>query len=225
MDENKFFKFLWRANAVSIFIVAIGVIVLMFLALGDLRIHDTPPPISNQSIEATLSEEKFEIRIPHNLKKVDHYMYFEMRSGVDSYGKFSGGSQSQIRNIAIHNLNTNATEWIFDSAQQEIESYIPVVESVKSQGGDKKNISITRGFLLTVASSRTDGTIVRDVWVMRPDGQDFRKILSNISRRVRIEGYRDNQVKLLLEADEQVDVYPFDLDALTIGEAVSVSLP
>jgi len=227
MDDNKFFKLIWRFNALVIFVgasaLAVFALIALVLAISDSRNKATPPPVAEVPSNPNDVEEKFRIQIPHSSSQTGRYTYFEMRSGVDSYGKFSSGSNSQMRNLAIYDLKTDAIKWVFETAQQEIEAYKPVVKSIKS--GDGKTISVKQGFLITVATSRTDGTIARDLWVMKPDGQDFRKILSNITGRVDVKKYGGEVSKLLLVTDETIDVYAFDINALTIGAPVTVSLP
>ena len=70
METNKFFKFLWRANAILIFFAAIGAIILLFTAvsyvISDLFHEDTPPPAIETVDSVFAKDETIRIRLPYN---------------------------------------------------------------------------------------------------------------------------------------------------------------
>ena len=231
MEQNRFFKFLWRANA--IFLFAAGVLLLgMILFWAALLIagfggSDAPPPSSvSTSADQNRAEEDFKISTgsnKYNRNKVEGFTYFELRAGTDSWSKFGSGSSSQLRNIAVFDLNKDTTHWVFSDAGQEIEGYRAVNKTLALENG--KTETVTMGFLLPVAKTLPDGSVSRDLWVMTPDGKTLRKILPNISRSPDIETYGDGQIKLILKTTAHIDIYPFDVDRLTVGEPVRISIP
>lgn len=227
MESNKFFKFLWRTNAIFIFCLAVVSLccglMIAALAISEMRAEKTPPPIAELTADAGNFEDDLRLRLPYSQKKAGHYTYLELRAGDDSYGKLSSYSQSQIRNIAAVNLKSGTTKWIFDGAQQQIEKYSSIVKSETSEEG--KTINITTGFLLTVATSRADKSIIRDIWIMPPNGEDVRKVVSDISGSTDIERYDDNGLRLIIETDDTIEIYSLDPDALTLGEPITVTLP
>jgi len=234
MEENRFFRFLWRGNAVFLFIAGIGLISLLLMTFSflitDLRPSNAPPPPVSVSAEkgeqseALRTDEKFRLQIPRSRQNARGFTYFELRTGTDSYGKFSPSYSSQLRNIAVFDLNKNTTKWLFADAQQEIEEFDSIQKEIKLENGETE--TLTTGFLLTVATSQADKSISRDLWVMAPNGEDLRKILPNISSRgPRIETYGAGQKKLIIETKSHIDVYPLNVDALTLGAKTRVSLP
>jgi len=235
MEENKFFRFLWRGNAVFLFIAGIGLIGILLMAMAiliaDLGSYNSPPPPVNAAVEdkeASKSSdkrptEKFKLQIPFNRQNAKGFTYFELRTGTESKGSFSGSS-SQLRNIAVFDLNDNTTKWVFSDEQQEIEEFDPIIVEIKTDRTSEK--IITRGFLLTVATSQADKSISRGLWIMSPNGEDLRKILPNIaSRGPRLETYGEGQKKLIVETKDGLDVYPLDVDTLTLGPRTKISLP
>ena len=230
MEQNRFFKFLWRANAVFLFaagLLLVGMLLMSaFFLINDFGYSKTPPPSVSTSTEQNRAEEIFSLRAPsrkYGDTPTENFTYFELRSGVDSYAKLSSGSASQLRNIAVFDLNKNTTHWVFPDSGQQIENYDDVRRAVILETGDKKWIST--GFLLTVAKTLPDRTVSRDLWVMTPDGKTLKKILSDISDSPDIERYGDDKIKLVLETKTHIDVYPFDVDMLTVGEPTRVSIP
>lgn len=228
MENNKFFKFLWRANAVFLFFAGIGLICLLCIfavvLIAESRSWNSSPPPISASADKNSENEVFELRHNSDFAKTlgSDFTYFDLRSGTDSYGSLSYSS-SQLRNIGVFNLKTDKTHWVFPDQQQDIEQFRSVGKTRRDEVKDK---SLNRtGFILTVAKSLDNKSIVRDVWVMRPDGQDLRKILSDVATSPSIRTYGDNQKKLIIETKTHIDVYPFDVDMLTVGEPTRVSMP
>jgi len=225
MENNKFFKLLWRANAIFLFAAGLLLIGILLFALGlmvlETRVSHTPPPSVSDNTHLNQAEETFRLKIPsrnYNQNGPENYTYFELRTGTDSYGKFSSSKNSQIRNIAVYNLNSSESHWLFPNAQQEIEGFAELTKNLHEQ-------KITTGYLLTVAKSLPDGTVSRDLWVMSPDGKDLKELLADIKRRPDIETYGENKIKLIFEMDTSIDIYPFDVDALTIGTPTQITIP
>lgn len=229
MENNRIFGFLWRANAVFLFIAGIGLIALliMFAALliAESRSWDKSPPAVSTTQSGSKVEEVFEVRHPSNYSETldADFTYFELRSGKDSYGSLGKGSSSQLRNIGVYNLNTDETRWVFPDQQQDIESFQSVGKITLDENHDKQDIRT--GFLLTVAKTLPDRSIARDLWAMSPDGKTLTKILSDIPRSPSIRTYGKSQKKLIIDSETHIDVYPFDVDMLTVGKATRVTIP
>ena len=230
MEENRLFKFLWRANAIFLFLggaLLIGILLISAIVmLADFRNSDAPPPTISADAERLEGNEAFRIETPsrkYRANEVEGFVYFELRSGTDSYAKFSSGESSQLRNIGVFDLKTDEIHWVFPDAQQEVESFYSVTKSILDEKNQAR--TVTTGFLLTIAKSLSDGRIERDLWVMTPNGKNLRKILPNISRRPDIETYGENKVKLVMETDSKIDIYPFDVDTLRIGTPTEITIP
>ena len=230
MENNRFFKFIWRANAILFFLggaLLIGVLLISTIGmLTNFRGSDTPPPPVSAEAEPVEGNEIFRIETPSRKyagNKVKGFVYFELRSGTDAYRKFSSSESSQLRNIGVFDLNTDEIHWVFSDAGQEIEGFYPVTKSILNEKNETK--TVTTGFLLTIAKSLPDGQVERDLWVMTPNGKDLRKILPNISQRPNIGTYGENNIKLILKTDLKADIYPFDVDALTIGTPTEILIP
>jgi len=229
MENSNFFKFLWRANAVFLFVAGIALVGLLLMAavfmIADNRWSDAPPPTVSTSTETPLTNEVFELRAPTKYGKsvLDDFAYFELRSGTDSYGKINSGSSSQLRNIGVYNLSTDTIHWVFPNAQQEIESFRSIGKTIASDTKDEKHIRT--GFLLTIAKTLPDRSVARDLWSMNPNGTVLTKILSDIPQSPTMETYGEGQRKLIVETKTHIDIYPFDVDMLTVGKPTRVSMP
>jgi len=230
MENNKLFKLLWRANAIFLFIAGIGLIclLLMFAALliSDFSGSDAPPPVVSAAVEENRETDDLEIHLPSdysNWQSSGAFEYFEVRTGRESYSKLGSGSSSQLRNVGVFDLNENTTHWVFPDAQQEIEKHESVGKIKRFD--DKPSEQVWTGHVLTVAKSLEDGSISRDVWAMSLGGQDLRKILSNVPRPPEIRTRGQGQKILMIETKTHIDIYPFDVDGLTVGKPMRVSIP
>ena len=226
MEDNRPFKFLRRAN--TIFVFSMGALLLGIFAMSALALLAEVRGSDTTSGNAQHIEGKEDLRLEtpsheYRASKAEGFVYFELRSGRDYYAKFSSGERSQLRNIGAFDLNTDEVQWVFPDAGQVIEGFYAVTKASLDESNMAK--TVTTGFLLTVAKSLADERVERDLWVMAPSGKDVRKILTDISRRPEIETYGESQIKLIFSTGSKIEIYPFDVDALSIGAPTEVTIP
>lgn len=226
MDENRFFRVLWRINAVLIFGAAAAIAFwAMFFAvvlIAEERIDTPPPPVVESDAEISTSKDELWFQIPYKLKVTGRYTYVEARVGTDSGGKLSSYSESQLRNIAVINLETNESQWVFPDTQQEIDKFWEIETSSRNQKG--KLVKTTEGFFLVVATSRADGSVNRDLWVMDPSGVNVKRIKSDVSGQLKFIEFGDNQIRVVIDRNSEIDIFELDIDNLTLGDPVSISM-
>jgi hypothetical protein len=210
--------FLFIAGLAAICFITIAA----FFLITEIRDYDIPPPISEGAHTASEEEEDLRVHVPYSTLTVGEYTYLELRSGKDSGGKSLSYSKSQTRNIAVYNLKTDTTHWVFEGAKQEIEQYKPVRKETIDEEGEQQ--SIIQAFLITKSTRRLDGSINRELWIMTPNGKVLNKLLPQISKAPKIE-YFGETIKLIVKADKNIIVYPLNIEDLTIGEAVKISTP
>ena len=225
METNKFFKFLWRANAILIFFAAIGAIILLFTAvsyvISDLFHEDTPPPAIETVDSVLAKDETIRIRLKTRFEAVDNFTYFDLKSGEDNYGKFSSGSSSQRRNIVVYDSDSKTSHWVFENLNQEIESFQELNKTIRDDAGKKTRVP--KAFLLKVANSNVDGLITRNLWIMPLSGKNPKKIVSDIYGDLKLHTTDDDQLTLIIETSDGIDIYPVDLENLTLGQATTIS--
>jgi hypothetical protein len=226
MDENRIFKTLWRINAVFIFAAGIFAVFCMFLVGGvlvsDLLGQEAAPPNAEEQVVGADTEE-LRLSLPYSDRSVGSYIYLELETVSEYGGKFSSGKSSQIRNIAIVDLEANSTKWVFPQNFQEIESYLEIRRSVQTE--TENNEKETTGFFIEVATSDDNKKVTRDLWIMSPDGEILRKVLSNFSGRFKMKTFGENELRLIIEKADDIDIYQVDVDNLTIGEPVKIVAP
>lgn len=224
MDNNKFFKLVWRANALLILGAALLAFIVLLFAITDWRVTNLPPIAADLPVEA--SEMDYELRLRSlNTKNVDGFAYFEVSAGETNLNKFSSYSYShrQTRNLLVFNLETNETRWVFPTSRQEIQYNASIQVRERNEFGE--SVLVTRGFLLTVATRNSEGAVTTDVWVMSVSGEDVRKVLSGVAGRVDLKLYADNDIKTIVETDGKIDMYSMDVSTLTLGDKVTIKIP
>ena len=229
METNKFFKFLWRANAIFIFVAAMGAIIVVLLMgvllLSELFHEDTPPPAIETVDGASNKDETFRIRLPYNFETVENFTYFDVKSKSRQvgYDKFSSGSSSQRRNIVVYDSDSKTSHWVFENLNQEIESFQELNKTIRDDAGKKTRVP--KAFLLKVANSNVDGLITRNLWIMPLSGKNPKKIVSDIYGDLKLYTTDDDQLTLIIETSDGIDIYPVDLENLTLGQATTISPP
>ena len=61
---------------------------------------------------------------------------------------------------------------------------------------------------------------------MSINGENLRKILPDVKgNAIKLEYYDGKNAKLMVEADNNIDIYPLDVDNLTLGEPITLTWP
>lgn len=190
----------------------------------EIRVDDAAPPVAlDQSVPQNNTTEQLRLKIPNDIRTVGQYTYLELVSGEDSYKKLSSGSRSQTRNIAVFDMKSGTTSWVFENSAQEIEAFSAITKNQKNPSG--KSIVVTTGFILKVATSRADGSIHRKLWVMSPSGDNLKTLLSDVPSKHSIKQFGENQTQLIFEHGNRIDAYPFDVDTLSVEQPVTITVP
>ncbi len=227
MEENRFFKTIWRINALLFLLIVIGFAVFWtYLAISfsvDSSPNNALPPSVVGEEEGGDEDQSLRIKIPSQSKNVENFLYFELRSGKDEFDKFSSHSRSQLRNISVFDQRSNTSSWVFPNANQEIERFRSI--EVTAPDRTKESQAITKGFLLVVAKTGANKEVVRDLWLMSIDGKDLKRVLERVSDSVELRYASDEEVKLVVERENIVRVYDLNTDSLTLGDPVFITYP
>ena len=173
-SESRFFKYVWRFNALAI-AGAATTCILLGLSAGLSIFNAEPRPhrathIVNVDQEDKASEE-FSLCNPNAIAGISYVqvpLYRGRRYGVGSI--YSGGSQ-QVVNLLFLNISTNESRWLFNGVGQLVldshtlfnklkdandpsRAVVHVVVE-KDTDGDKR---LTEKDAISLATSATDGT-------------------------------------------------------------------
>jgi CRISPR/Cas system CMR-associated protein Cmr1 (group 7 of RAMP superfamily) len=183
MDENKFFKFVWRFNGLVLLvagILAIGVI--CFAGYGIFQETTRERQVRNivNVADKTDLDEKWRLGY---LKDVDGtpYLMIPLHSDQSYAQSYYSKSSYSTRNYLFINSDTNQKHWLLDTNDYLIMND----EMLSVEKNNAKNRKV-RAILYHMVKKDTngDGRLTHDdlsvVALSKPDGTEFREIFSDL---------------------------------------------
>lgn len=232
MEESKFYKNIWRANSLFIFIAGLAFVLVTLITLVvvagffisslfelDARDLDVPANAPSQI-------EQFEIR---NRGYDDNwglpYTYFDVRS--DRTKKTGGGSSygyGPLRNIIIYNIENKETSTVFDGQNQSIDFFQPIHICVKTNSVDC--VWVVSGFVLQVARRNPEKDVFRETWSMSPNGELIDQLSNqNSGAQVSIAKHDETNVVTLFDrASKTTTLFQINPLTLKFGEGTEITL-
>lgn len=132
--RNRFFKFLWRVNAVlAAFFMVIGLLVGVFVFYKTIssvireRTVRNVVNVSPQSVE----QDKFELAFPDVIEGSDYVKIPLSRDQKYNVGYFSKAAQSEV-NFLFLNVTDGSSRWLAPGNSQLIRSDLLLFDSLKS---------------------------------------------------------------------------------------------
>ena len=204
--ESRFFKFVWRFNALAIAGAATTCIMLGLSAgLSIFNAEQRPHRGVNVDQETKASEE-FSLGNPSAIAGISYVqvpLYRGRRYGVGSI--YSGGSQQTV-NLLFLNISTNESRWLFNGVGQLVldshtlfnklkdandpsRTAVAVVHVVveKDTDGDKR---LTEKDAISLATSATDGT-------------NYRKLVEGVDQLYAVKQIADDKVLVLYQKNQE----------------------
>ena len=155
-EENRFFRILWRVNAVLLALtglLAVGLLctVAVGLLMSNFGRHDEPVPMKS----AAGDKVRYELAPEGTPLQGTPFMLYTLnrRSGAFAdEGSFSGrGNTGQDANYLIVDSGTASGTWLFAHETQAIWSHVLLYKTPSADGGD-----VVTAMILTVADTDTD---------------------------------------------------------------------
>jgi hypothetical protein len=208
-NENGFFKFVWRFNALAIAGAATTCIVLgLSVALSIFNAEPRPRRVTNvvNADPENKASEEFSLGNPSAIAGMPYVqvpLYRGRHYGVGSI--YSGGSQQTV-NFLFLNISTNESRWLFNGVGQLIidshvlfnklkdsndpsRTAVAVVHVVveKDTDGDKR---LTEKDAVSLATSTTDGT-------------NYRKLIEGVDQLYSVKQIADDKVLVLYQKNRE----------------------
>jgi hypothetical protein len=199
-DSNRFFKFVWRFNALIVAAAGLLAILLALYALYEITKSVTQDRDINNVVTidpAVPVEEDIYLGYPQIQNGAGHVrvaLYRDQRRSMGLYSKSSGGN---MVNVLFVDAATGAQSWLFKGTQRQIFSDLETFSSLRSS--DRVVAAIV--YTLAEADSNGDGRISNEdqksIAVSLPDGSGYRVVLADVERLFSVEQISDNRVLVL----------------------------
>ena len=222
MQENKFFRFVWRFNAIVI--MASGVFTLaslIFIFGGEIsrNIKRQNTSVVNVDRDAELKEE---LKIDNYRRvKGTSYLIFPLKS-KQSYrsSSYSSKSTSSSRNLLFVDSRTNKKQWLLPDNKSLIVSDRPIPDRATKDNP-------TQAILYTVVSEDTnqDQRLTRSdlltIGIGQPDGKKYQEIAGGIDTLLGYETIGSSQAMVIYQRKQVIysqTVDWQDFDSLNVSK-------
>ncbi len=174
MDDNKFFKLVWRINGLMIFaVVAVSFVLLVFATykvFNEVTRDRNVRNVVNVENSGEMTE-TFQLGHMHGIKG-SPYVLIPLNSDQNYAQAYASKSSLSVRNYLFLNTNTNEVSWLLENNEyllnrrvmlytetEDVEENLPLAhlyEVIKSDTNSDNRLN--RNDLITLALSRIDGT-------------------------------------------------------------------
>ncbi len=193
MEENKYFRFVWRINGISIMLLLLFIIgVGGYNFIKDIVPIQRPPVITNVAVDPQ-GEEKWTLGRPESIDGTQFIcipLVSEKKNisipepGMGKVGSSYGrGYFDPTKNLLFVNKQTREMRWLFKDNRQ----LITEMDMLSAQKQDDKNRTID-AILYKVISKDTNGDKkitpedLADIAISNPDGTRFMKVFQSVER-------------------------------------------
>lgn len=204
MDENRFFRIVWRINSVFLLIAAIlGIGVLLFAAyaiykdiFAERRVHN----VVNVDARSP-AEERWQYGSMLNVPGTPHVM-LRLESDQSYSQSYYSKSTSSARNYLFINGQSSAAHWLFDR-----QDYLITGFNFLSRNDYRKQETPPRAILYEVVKrdSDNDGRLssndLESIGLSMPDGTNYKEIVQEIDSLIGHVLVDDDLVLLVYERD------------------------
>ena len=195
MEDNRFYKFVWRFNGVVIMVALLGIVTFTIYNLLKEIFHTRPTQVIRNVADDPSGQEKWRLGYPQQIEGTS-YIYIPLISELEDIklrsinrkadlGSYSSERYSKpTRNILFVNTEKNTMKWLFPSNNQLITNIQLLPETKYS---DKRHVE---AIMYQVVQKDTDGDkkLTADddsiLSFSRPDGGRYQESLSATDRLI-----------------------------------------
>lgn len=213
-NENKFFKYIWRFNALVISGAAVLCILLgSFAAIKVFRGETQERHVTNVVNVGTQEKAKGEFVLGYpKIDGADYVripLYRDQSYDMSYYSKSSGGNEV---NYLFLNSSNNESKWLLENTNQLFISDIVLFDKLKNASAET-NKAVGIVYTLVEKDSDGDGRLTnKDVITLSTsaiDGTNYRKLIVDIERLYSVKQIAHDKVLVLYQKNKETvyDLY------------------
>lgn len=213
MQDNKFFQFVWRFNALLLMTSGLlAVAILLFALFGE--ILNNRDRVNNNIVNVDRDTEIIE-----NLKISDYrevkgtsYVFFPLKLAQSySRGSYSSKSTSSQRNYLFVDLkNSKDKHWLLPDNESLIFSNVQI--PARSVAGEPRAILYTLVTKDTNDDRRLTASDLLTISVSKPNGKNYRVVAEGVSRLLGYKPIDDSQMAVIYKRDRSIYSQLVNLD-------------
>jgi len=226
MEENRFFRFVWRFNAIALMIagmLAIGLLLFSgYIMVKEMSRDNIPTNIINVQQKSN-STERLELGYLRSIKG-SSCVVVSLTSEKDSSKSYgSSSSSSPVKNYLFINNKNNTQNWLFKNNKFLIRdmTFLPQKEYDKNE----KDVEIILYRIIKHDSNKDKRLIRNDLQTIAlslPDGTGYKELLNGIDNYIG-QQYIDKYTLLIMYQKKGIGFFAkIDTRTLTIIEEIEL---
>jgi hypothetical protein len=231
MDDNRFFKFIWRVNALAIALLLMIAVCAMAWEMGLRKVfapRDVSQVVNIDTTDQSLVQKR-QISAPTKLEGHDLFLVSVNSEQQYDTEYSSKGTRNTRRNIGIYDPKSGTIKWVFPTQDQLITEVTTLfVEQSKPSG---QTVSVADSLLITFVDNDTNGdkrlsnSDVKSLHARKILEAEGKTVLTNIDSDPRVWGLKGKQRVLFFKRDGVLQSALFDSDTMTIDSTHAIKLP
>jgi hypothetical protein len=218
-DSNRFFRFLWRANALVIFCVALlagllGLYGLFYIVKDNIRNREvTDVLIVNPEQQV---EEETILGYPRAIPGTTFVripLYREQKTDLSYYSKSSNANT--VNEVFIDSATGNSV-WLFKGTQRLILGSVDILSKLKAEAPLATAIVYTVAEKDTDANGRLTPSDHVSVGFSNPQGNTYNPLLEDIEKLFATEQVADDRLMVLYAKNGESRIVTFSLPAFNV---------
>ena len=223
MTKTRFFRYLWRANALLIFLATgAGCALVASLLLSEvgcnarrrLEAEAAPQVLADPSERLYLGP----------LKRVEgtSVLRAELLAGRQGVALGSGGYGTETRNILYFEPHSNIARWLLPDSSSVVSDETVVWAEEERESGDRRQLAVVTLVKKKGADSELDvGTLM----IMDPEGRNSQVVSDGVRALSHAALTDDDRITLIFERQRKYVRAVIDRRSLKLESEVEVSVP
>ena len=230
MDENRFFKFVWRLNGIAIMLLLLFALYSVGHELiRQMRQRPSAPAVITNVAQDKTGEEKWSLGYPREIEGTD-YIYVPLgsqikkipASGSGGIGVVRNSDTATTRNLLFVNGQTREMRWLFKGNNQLIEN---IEEMPQPRYREKDKVE---ALLYTLIRRDTNGDKKltlddqSDLAVSLPDGSHYKEIVRSVEDVIATMVPNGSEIVLLYQSGGKGYMSTIRLQDMSIQETKEI---
>ena len=225
MEDNKFFRLIWRFNALVIMSSGLlTIVVLLFAAVQIFQESFGNRQVNNivNVAQETKIKETYSIRHFREVSGTP-YLIFSLSSNQSyRHTSYSSKSTAAKRNYLFVNSKTNSKQWLFlEHKNLIVDDYFIVDETAKNK--------LIKAILYTVVTkdtnqdSRLTSSDLITIAIGDPSGEKYQEIVTDVKFYLGFKNLEDDQILVIYDKNDTIYSVKVDIDDFVVSQASKIS--
>jgi hypothetical protein len=230
MEENRFFKWIWRVNNIAVFIGLMGFFYLFYVNEIRRNHHVEPREVITSVAKDPKGLEKWVLQATHERYASDYTLLslvsennkVKVMNHISSYSKSAYYSDT-AKNILFINTKDNSSSWLFKGNNQLILNYSSLMESdrISSFGSQKRESKPQIIYYKIIDKDTNDDKIITEedkpnFAISKMSGANYKVIVSGMEKQIALNMIDKDTLHLVYQKEAKGYSLKLDINSFKI---------